>query len=227
MVLQHLLWVATTPKRSFLPPSLENGRPRGPSSRGASRGRPRRPTLRPQPKHRHSRPPLSTFSSLPKPTPGAWRLSPRSPAPRRRVAVVVASCSSAAPRAPVLGAPPLPPSLSAQPLDLPSLPPGNTCGAPPRARFVYRHRQSFSFLSSSRWRKSRLGNSRVEPKTRQKFVMMIYIYKKKTKRKNQCGLPSPGRSQKQAQNRRMTRPCLSKKSAPLSTGAGFVPAVGP
>ena len=182
MVLQHLLWVATTPKRSFLPPSLENGRPRGPSSRGASRGRPRRPTLRPQPVHGHTRraPPLSTFSSLPNPTPGAWRLSPRSPAPRRRVAVVVASCSSAAPRAPVLGAPPLPPSLSAQPLDLPSLPPGNTCGAPPRARFVYRHRQSFSFLSSSRGRKSRLGNSRVEPKRidleKGEFVgLMIYI----------------------------------------------------
>ena len=170
MVLQHLLWVATTPKRSFLPPSLENGRPRGPSSRGASRGRPRRPTLRPQPVHGHTRraPPLSTFSSLPKPTPGAWRLSPRSPAPRRRVAVVVASYSSAAPRAPVLGAPPLPPSLSAQPLDLSPLPrPQETRVAPPLARELFTAHQPiffFSFLSSSRWRKSRLGNSRVEPK---------------------------------------------------------------
>ena len=126
----------------------------------------------------------------------------------------------------------LPPSLSAQPLDLSPLPPGNTCGAPPRARFVYRHRQSFSFLSSSRWRKSRLGNSRVEPKRidleKGEFVgLMIYIYIRRQQQKKQCGLSSPGRSQKQAQNRRMTRPCLSKKSAPLSTGAGFVPAVGP
>ena len=78
------------------------------------------------------------FLPCPNRPPGAWRLSPRSPAPRRRVAVVVASCSSAVPRVPVLGAPPLPPSLSAQPLDL-SPCPDETRVAPPLARAcVYR-----------------------------------------------------------------------------------------
>lgn len=147
---------------------------------------------------------------------------------------------SAAPRAPVLGAPP--PSLSAQPsISLLSLPlPEQTRVAPPLARALVTYRPSFSLVSrlekvSIAFFPGKVGEprdrlevpeDRSSPKGETKFVDDDDIYRRRQK-KNNVGFPRPGRSQKQAQNRRMTRPCLSKKSAPLSTGAGFVPAVGP
>ena len=127
-------------------------------------------------------------------------------------------------------------ALDLSPLPAPAR--GNTCGAlargalwlPPVFLFGFEARKSqYRVFSGKSWGTSRpaRGSRRSIVSEREtKFVDDDDIYRRRQK-KNNVGFPRPGRSQKQAQNRRMTRPCLSKKSAPLSTGAGFVPAVGP